>query len=482
MRTLRGRFILSHLLPILVVVPLFGLGLIYLLETQLLLGDLSTDVSERASLIADAVNDQPGVWTDPNQAERFVTEMNFFLQGRILLLTPDGDLIATNDPDLQDVIGENIGDDLEQEGVNKALTGNSSVLVTYTVTRQRGEALIPIKNVNQELVGIVAVTETLEGVANQFGRLRWLVLIALGIEVLLAVIVALVLAERLSRPIRSVTEAVAEIAEGQRVEPIPVHGPVEVRQLAGSVNSLTKRLRSLEDTRRRLLANMVHEIGRPLGAIRAAIYTLRQGAAEDPVVLDELLAGIEDEIKRMEPLLDDLAQLHGQVLGTLELNRQPLNLSDWLPPVLLPWRAAALQKDQIWQADIPANLPTLNLDSGRMSQVIGNLLSNAVKYTPAGGAISVVAGARQSEVWILISDNGPGIIAAEQEKVFEPFFRSRQQHRFPQGLGLGLTIARDVVIAHGGRLELDSTPGEGSAFTVYLPINSNSQEQPARPR
>ena len=243
-----------------------------------------------------------------------------------------------------------------------------------------------------------------------------------------------------------------------------------MKQLANSVNILAERLRSLENTRRRLLANMVHEIGRPLGAIRAAAHTLRVGAAGDPAVRDELLRGIEDEVIRMQPLLDDLAQLHGQVLGTLELARAPMALSEWLPPVLLPWRAAALEKGLEWHADIPAHLPTLELDSDRMSQVIGNLLSNAIKYTEKGGAVVVTAGSDKKQVWIKISDNGPGIEIAEQDQIFEPFFRSKQQRRFPQGLGLGLTIARDNIEAHDGRLEVQSQPGEGSTFIVKLPL------------
>jgi signal transduction histidine kinase len=280
----------------------------------------------------------------------------------------------------------------------------------------------------------------------------------------------LLLSQRLARPITSVTEAVTEIAEGYRVDPIREEGPAEIKGLAVSVNVLVDRLRVLEETRRRLLANLVHEIGRPLGAIRAAIHTLRQGAAEDPLIREELLAGIEDEVKRMQPLLDDLAQLHGQVLGTLEINREPVALSEWLPPLLLPWRAAALEKGLLWQASIPQDLPTTKLDPTRMAQVVGNLLSNAIKYTPSGGSIDILASSDDDSFWFTVVDNGPGIVPEEQEKVFEPFYRSTRERRFPQGLGLGLTIALDLVQAHDGQLSIESEPGTGSRFIVRLPL------------
>ena len=471
MRTLRSRFILSHILPILLVVPLFGLGLIYLLETEILLAELSEDVSDRAILIANAVNSQPNIWQDPEQAASFVSGIEYSVQGRIFLLGPEGNILASNDPELADHIGNSAGTELELEGINTALGGESSILVFYEINQQRSEALIPVTDINQQLIGIVGVTDSLEGVATEFGQLRWLVMIALLVEILLAVAIALFLAGRLARPITSVTESVTEIALGQRIEPVAEEGPLEIRQLAASVNILAERLHTLEDTRRRLLANLVHELGRPLGAIRAAIHTLRQGAAEDPQIREELLAGMEDEVIRMQPLLDDLAQLHGQVLGTLELNRESTALSEWLPSILLPWRAAVLEKGIRWQATIPAGLPTVDLDPGRMAQVVGNLLSNAIKYTPADGSVQVTAGADQEKYWFRVADSGPGIVQEEQEKVFEPFFRSTQQRRFPQGLGLGLTIARDLVEAHGGTLEVESDPENGSEFTARLPIN-----------
>jgi signal transduction histidine kinase len=387
------------------------------------------------------------------------------------LLGPEGNILASNDPELTDHIGNSAGTELGLEGINTALGGESSILVFYEINQQRSEALIPVTDINKQLIGIVGVTDSLEGVSTEFGQLRWLVMIALLVEILLAVAIALFLAGRLARPITSVTESVTEIALGQRIEPVAEEGPLEIRQLAASVNILAERLHTLEDTRRRLLANLVHELGRPLGAIRAAIHTMRQGAAEDPQIREELLAGMEDEVIRMQPLLDDLAQLHGQVLGTLELNREPTALSEWLPSILLPWRAAVLEKGIRWQATIPPGLPTVDLDPGRMAQVVGNLLSNAIKYTPADGSVQVTAGADQEKYWFRVADSGPGIVPEEQEKVFEPFFRSTQQRRFPQGLGLGLTIARDLVEAHGGTLEVESDPENGSEFTARLPIN-----------
>ena len=117
-------------------------------------------------------------------------------------------------------------------------------------------------------------------------------------------------------------------------------------------------------------------------------------------------------------------------------------------------------------------MPVIQADADRLAQAVGNLVSNAIKYTPPGGVITVSAGTKDSESWVRVSDTGPGIPVNEREKIFQPFYRGGQGHRFPQGMGLGLSIARDLATAHGGRIELESTPGLGSQFTIWLPLRS----------
>jgi len=164
------------------------------------------------------------------------------------------------------------------------------------------------------------------------------------------------------------------------------------------------------------------------------------------------------------------------VLGGLEMKREPVVLSEWLPQVLVPWQAAAQEKRLHWAADIPEELPTIQVDPVRLAQVIGNLLSNAIKYTPAGREVRVEAGQENDVVIIRVSDEGPGIPLEEQEKIFAPFYRGEQRRRIKQGMGLGLTIARDLAVAHGGRIEVDSAPGAGSRFALYLPVNSPAHQ------
>jgi len=249
-----------------------------------------------------------------------------------------------------------------------------------------------------------------------------------------------------------------------------VPSPVEVIEEVVPVGEERRRAAAVQDhcACRRLLANLVHEIGRPIGALQSSIEALRSGADQDPELRHELLEGMNEQTRRLNPLLDNLSELHGQVLGTFELNCQQTDLNEWLPRTISPWREVAHAKGLHWQMDLASSLPQLEIDQDRLAQVLGNLLSNAIKYS-SEGTISVAARPQDDGVTIVVSDTGLGIAADEQARIFEPFYRSERDKRFPQGMGLGLSIARDLVVAHGGRLDVDSTPGQGSQFTIWLP-------------
>lgn len=465
MKTLRGRFILTHILPTLLVAPLASLIILYLVETQVVLRQLAADVQSQALLLAELLEEDSTVWQNSERARFFVARVSTAVTGDITLQTPDGDILASTNPSAG-------SGQAPQSPILSVSPSQPDTRTTYTLFAQSAEAAVPVYDVQNQLAGYVRVSSTLDAAAKVFTELRRLVLLVVLSELVIGVVIGVYLAARMARPITAASTAVTGIAHHNRTEPIPETGAVEMRALSHAVNVLAARLRELEDNRRQLLANLVHELGRPLGAMLAAISALRSGADEDPALRTELLKGVEEHIQVMRPLLDDLAQLGGQVLGTRELNRQPVALSEWLPPLLLPWRASAQEKGLRWQTDISPHLPTLEIDADRLAQTIGNLLSNAIKYTPKEGEVRVTAVHQNNTVQITIADNGPGIPPDEQSRVFEPFYRSRAQTRFPQGMGLGLTIARDLVEAHGGQLDLKSEEGKGSRFVIELAVSS----------
>jgi signal transduction histidine kinase len=227
------------------------------------------------------------------------------------------------------------------------------------------------------------------------------------------------------------------LADGNRQEPIQEQGPDEIKLLARGVNTLVDRLDRLEKSRRQLLANVVHELGRPLGAIRSAIHALSHGADKDPQLSHDLLNGLDGETARLKRLLEDLAGMYDQVLGKLELNRTQVNLKDWLAGTLSTWEAAAREKGLEWDVKIPAESPIVLMDTDRMSQALSNLISNAIKFTPNGGRITTTLTIDSDQFALQVADSGIGIPAEDREKIFQPFFRGGHGRRIVQGMGLG---------------------------------------------
>jgi len=470
LRTLRNRLILSHVLPLLIIIPLMGVAIIYALETQVLLPSLSKELAGEASLLAEIASNQPEIWENPDFSQDILTQARPYLAARVMWLAPDGRLLASSDPEDADRQGQL----LEIPDFTNTRPGDVISHIDYSqhLHSEIVDVYAPVITTENQIAGIVRLSYRFATVYEDFLQLRYLIAVILILSLVVGVLLGSSLALNINSPLQKVIEAVYDLARGSRKAVLTEQGPEEVRLLLRSVNHLMERLHGLEEARRRLLANLVHEIGRPLGALHAGVQALSLTQKTDPQVMAEMLAGMNDETSRLQQLLDELAHLHDIVLGTLELERQHLDLGEWLLGILRTWEAAAHEKRLNWETSIPSNLPSVDVDSLRLAQVVGNLLSNAIKYTPAGGKVSVAAGIAEREIWIRVSDTGPGIPSEELDKIFTPFYRSPYEKRIAQGMGLGLSIARDLVEAHEGRLEVQSQPGLGSQFTVWLPLTT----------
>jgi len=465
-KTLRNRLILSHMLPMLVIIPLIGIALIYILETRVLLPGLANELVGDAQLFADIASEQVEIWQNPLVAQALINQASPNIRARVLLLTSNGDLLATNQPE------QNQSDSISSQDIVRLKNGEIVTDINYS-RQQKTEiinVLAPVITSNHTFVGIVQMTYHFDSVAQDFYQLRYLIFAVIALGLMAGAGMGYALALSIDRPIQQATHAVVDLSYGEQVNQLPEEGPVEIRSLLKAVNVLTGRLQSMEQSRRQLLANLVHELGRPLGAIRSAIMALAQGADRDPELKADLISGLDDETVRLQKLVEDLSHLHEQVLGTLELDRKEFYFGEWLNRLLPTWREEALSKYLRWEENIPKNLLQILADPVRLGQAFGNIISNAIKFTPTNGVITISAGQTAEQVWLSVQDTGPGISFEEQEKIFKPFYRGNQGRRFPQGMGLGLSITRDIMEAHHGQVELDSAPGAGTTIKLVIPI------------
>ena len=467
-RSLRNRLIFSHILPVLLVFPLMGIAMVYILETRLLLPIIYRNLGKEANLMAEITRDQPIFWQNTRAAQLLVNGVSPYLNGRVSLITLDGRLLASSD-DSDSGVGTQLVDLPDLRGVQRG----------QVVQLQNGplaEAFTPVYAPNGRPIGIIRMTTQVVTVSAEIYQSRYLLGFILLLGVLAGVGLGSYLAFGINRSVQGVTRSIQSLAQGDWQAHVEERGPEELRILAGAVNTLVDRLHSLEQARRQLLANLVHELGRPLGAIRSAIQALLHGADKDAQLSSDLLTGMDDETIRLQHLLDDLAGLHDQVLGRLEMHRAPVQINDWLASTLSPWEADAKQKGLTWLVDAPSDLPIVMMDPNRMAQAIGNILSNAIKFTPVGGKVSTAVELDRGQLSIQVADTGPGIPAEEQERIFQAFYRGSQGRRIVEGMGLGLSIAREIISGHGGEIKLESTPGRGSNFILQIPVEVMGEE------
>jgi two-component system sensor histidine kinase BaeS len=283
LRTLRGRFILSHALPLLVIIPVMGIALVYILETQVMLPRLSDELTGDALLIAGIAGDDPSFWANPAQAQELLAEFKPHLAARVMFLDGQGRLLASSDAADEARLGQRI----DRSGLAEALHGDLATRADYSQSLQSEVADVwaPVVGANQEVIGVVRLTYQFSGVYEQFMRLRSLIAGVLLAGLLLGTLVGWVLALNLEQSLKQVTQAVYRLASGQQLGSLPEHGPRETRLLLHAVNTLAERRHTLEESRRKLLANLTHELGRPLGSLAAAIQALRSGASDDPVLV-----------------------------------------------------------------------------------------------------------------------------------------------------------------------------------------------------
>jgi len=441
-----------------------GFALDYVVETRILLPGFADELTNEAKLLAELTALQPDIWDESQDAQAYLTRLEPILAPYVSIFDLHGNFLGSTDPYLNLAIPP----DLKLDDV---LLEDTVVQTEYSRHLEASvvDVFVPVRGDAENIMGVIQMTYHLENVYGQFLTLRRVIIGILTVGVFLGAGIALLLAINLSRSLQQVMVSIHQLATGQEVAAPVEQGPEEIRDLIRTVNTLVTRLQTMETTRRKLLINLVHELGRPLGALLPAVQALEAGAVDNETLRQELLAGMEGEIGILRRLLDDLTGLYDQTVGSFVLVIQRVNLNEWLPNLFRTHREAAYEKGLSWQSKIPAALPVLEVDPDRLAQAIGNLVNNAIKFTPRGGAVTVEVGVKAYEVWILIQDTGPGIPVEDQGFVFTPFFNGRSETRFPQGMGLGLSIAHELVKAHQGNLEFESIPGEGTCFIIWLP-------------
>jgi two-component system sensor histidine kinase BaeS len=297
---------------------------------------------------------------------------------------------------------------------------------------------------------------------------RALLYAALGATAI-ALVLGLVLARTLTRPLRELTAASRAVACGELGQQVAVRSKDELGELAAAFNRMSAELARANQARRQMTADIAHDLRTPLTVIKGYAEGLRDGDLAPAAATFET---VYQEAEHLSRLIDDLRTLSLADAGKLALTSREL-----APRVLLE-RAASAHLPQAQRLGInldvhaAADLPLLHVDPERMAQVLGNLVGNALRYTPEGGAITLAAERRGDAVHLLVRDTGTGIHPADLPHIFDRFYRGDDARATGEGeSGLGLAIAKSLVEAHGGTISAASRLGQGSVFTIVLPVD-----------
>ena len=272
------------------------------------------------------------------------------------------------------------------------------------------------------------------------------------------------LARSIARPLGDLVEAAGKVETGDYAVRVPElgRGPGELRDLGRAFNTMTARLEADEAQRRRLLADVSHELRNPLAIVQGNLEALVDGVYP----ADEAhLSPILDETRVLAHLIEDLRTLSLAEAGTLALHREPTDVRILLADIAESFRVRATAARATLDVDVAADLPIVEIDPLRIREVVSNLVDNALRYVSNGGAVRIAARPIDHAIEVAVGDDGPGIPPALLPTIFERFAKSPES----RGSGLGLAIAKAIVEAHGGTIGVESAPSSGTTIRVRLP-------------
>ncbi|HLW17431.1 MAG TPA: HAMP domain-containing sensor histidine kinase [Actinomycetota bacterium] len=321
------------------------------------------------------------------------------------------------------------------------------------------------------VVGVV-LTRPVAIARGLLGPLVFRIALSALIALVVGIIVAAVLAKRLTRPLHDVSEAAARVSQGDLSQRVPIADDEELASLGMAFNEMAGALAESQRREREFLASVSHELRTPITAIRGYAEAIEDGAVKGEAGHAEAVGVIRSEADRLEHMVQDVMDLARVGSAEFHLDVGPVDLSETLRDAVAAHQKEAGEAGVSLTADMAAAIE-VESDAHRVRQVVSNLVQNALRVTNTGGKIRVSARAEGSAVVIEVADTGPGIDAADLPHVFERSYLWRASKGTRRvGTGLGLAIVRELVTALGGRVTVESVIGQGSTFRIVLPARA----------
>jgi signal transduction histidine kinase len=404
-----------------------------------------------------------------NGVQPYVVQWGNLYGRRIILTDKQGIVVADSDAS---VLGSQFTNDLVENTTDNIIIPNPGRPIEMSIAGTdeqpmqmllKADAIGYLYTVHSGFrgIGITALQITYQSIGRFFIRSG---LVAIGI----AIILTFFLSHRILSPVKALTSAARQFGKGDFSYRVPYEGKGEIGELARSFNSMAENLEKNEQLRRNMVADVAHELRTPISNLKGYLEAISDGIVQPD---EKTIRSLNEEASSLTNLVTDLQELTLADSGKLKIARQPEDISKLVQENVIAIQTKAVNKNITISSDLPEVLPLVDIDAQRIKQVLNNLLDNAVAHTPSGGSIKITSQQKDNILYISVIDTGEGILPEYLPKIFDRFYRvGKSRTRATGGSGLGLTIAKQLVEAHGGNIGVTSELGKGSTFTFSLPV------------
>ena len=409
------------------------------------------------------------------EISRVLTENAQSMDGRLMLIDQDGKV-------QYDTMRELSGSRLQLNEVLQVLTGTAEQAYGIHSPGEEGAAELGGSDYSGELaysvhamdggegqIGALLFVSRIQSLMDSLSSVQWQLISVFVLIALAALVVALILAQVLTKPITNLSRTMRKMGKGDLSVRVPVRGSGELRELAENYNTMAAQLERLDKTRSQFVSNASHELKTPLATMKIMLETVMYQPDMPAELRAEFMQDMNHEIDRLTGIITDLLTLTRMDSEKGAMKKEPVDMSGLTTEVLHLLTPAAEKRGQMLDFSITPGIQ-MSGDRDRLYQILYNLTDNAIKYSPDGGKISVILREEERGIVWRVRDNGIGIPEEDQAHIFERFYRvDKARSRETGGTGLGLSIVKQLVTMHGGEITVRSEPGRGSEFKVVFP-------------
>ncbi len=439
--------------------------------------------ADRTSLESLAVRIAPTLAeSDAPALQRQLISAGGELGGRLLLLDPNGKVQLDSYGEIQGtrleypeivsilVKGQNV-----DYGVHELETGVSLDTSHLLFTRRTTAAWVGYCTAGvvyaSDVIGVLLLVSPVQEIMQNLYQLQDQMVMIFAAIAVTSLICAWIFSRVITRPIAGLNRGIQKMSKGDFSARVKVRGSGEMKQLARAFNSMSEKLETLDQSRNQFVSNASHELKTPLATMKIMIESLIYQPDMDKNLRTEFMTDINNEIDRLSAIVSDLLTLVQMDSQNVKLTRENLSIAQLIKDNAHRLQPIANQKGQKIVLQLQDSCDVY-ADKSKLNQVIYNLMENAVKYTQASGVIKVSLQRQGRNAIFKVSDNGPGIPKENLPHIFDRFYRvDKARSREKGGTGLGLSIVHQLVLLHGGAINVESEEGRGATFIVELPLH-----------